>query len=233
MPLPSLRKHQVYTANLPSGRKLKYRPWIMKEEQDYMYATEGIEDKNIRMDHIEQLLANVIEDGTELDDLSDVDLFAFAVEARMKSRGSTHDIIFTCPTCKKVNDDVLIDLKEDVKIKKFNTDPIIVGQYEFVFRDVSRKKMKEINELPKKKMRTFAYFAASLKSFSDEENTYENFTFEEAKTFFEEMDPIIFKEVEAKWLDSLSSFAVYREEKCQHCGKKTIVFIDDIVDFFV
>ena len=233
MPLPKHEQKKTYTVNLPSGRKVKFRPWIVREEQEYMYATEGLEDKDEMTDHIEELLAKCMLDDTKIADLSEVDFLAFAVELRKRSKGENHDIIFTCPHCEAINDAVSLSLIDDIVSEGMKKDPLEIGEYEFTFKDLSRSKLKKIREIQSESKKKLYYLIYCLAGVATPEQTYNKFSEKETIEFFETMDPIDFKQLTKDFAGRLPIFAVKRILKCERCEKDTLVYVDKVTDFFV
>jgi len=233
MPLPKNENKHNYTADLPSGRKVKYHPWIVRDEQEYMYATEGMENKDDMVPHIEELLSKCITDETLINQLSEVDFLALAVEVRKKSKGETHDIVFTCPYCETLNEGVQINLIEDVVSEGMNLDPIEVGDSEFTFHDVSRENLAKIKAMESDAKRRLYFMIYSLAGVTTPEQTYTKFSVKETVEFFETMDPKEFKILSKEFAGVLPTFVVKKKLSCQRCEKETMVFVDKVSDFFV
>ena len=147
MPLPKHNQKHTYEADLPSGRKVKFRPWIVREEQEYMYATEGLENSEGYIPHIEQLIQKCVVGDLDIMNLSEVDFLSLVVDIRKKSKGETHEVIFTCPHCQTINDEIYIDLNVDIKQKPMNTTPIEIGDSEYTFRDLTRKNLAKLKTM--------------------------------------------------------------------------------------
>ena len=233
MPLPKNEKRHGYSAELPSGRTIKFRPWIVREEQEYMYATEGLEDINEYTKHIDELLEKCIEDDTELKQLSEVDYLAFVVELRKKSKGETHEVVFTCPHCQTINDDVYIDLNTDIVQTAMEKKPIEIGDREFTFKDTSRADVEKLNKIESAEKKRLHYMVYSLASVATPEQTYGKFSVKETLEFFGTMDPQDFKKLSKEFAKILPEFAVRKVIPCEKCKKETIVFVDKVTDFFV
>ena len=233
MPLPKHERKHGFTAELPSGRKVKYRPWIVREEQEYMYATEGLVDPLEMMQHIDELIGKCIEDKTKLNELSEVDFLALVVDVRKKSKGDTHEVVFTCPHCQTVNDEVYIDLNVDLDTEAMNTDPIEVGESEYSFRDVSRDNLSKITAMDSTNKRKLYYLVYALQGVTTPDQTYTKFSEKETIEFFETMDPMEFKELSREFAKILPKFAIRKKIPCAKCEKETVVFVDKVTDFFV
>ena len=121
MALPKLDT-VTYDLTLPStGKKLEYRPFLVKEQKALMIAQESGDDKQI-----ERTFAQIINDCV-LDDLDPYALPMFDVEyiflrIRGKSVGEKVKLSLLCPDDEKTRVDVEVNLEEvDVQMQKDHT----------------------------------------------------------------------------------------------------------------
>ena len=121
MALPKLNT-LTYELKLPStGKKLKYRPFLVKEQKALMIAQESKDDKLI-----ENTFAQIINDCV-LDDVDPYAMPMFDIEylflrIRGKSVGEKVKLNLLCPDDEKTRVDVEIDLeKVDVRMDENHT----------------------------------------------------------------------------------------------------------------
>ena len=97
MPLPQIAT-PTYELVLPStGKKIKYRPFLVKEEKILILALESENQKQIT-DAIKSTLKSCIETkGIKVDDLPTFDIEYIFLNIRGKSVGESLDIMITCP----------------------------------------------------------------------------------------------------------------------------------------
>ena len=97
MPLPKINA-QTYELVIPSSdRKIKYRPFLVKEEKILVIAMESDDIKDIAR-AVKQVLNNcIITRGIKIDKLSTFDIEYLFLNVRGKSVGETVDIQVTCP----------------------------------------------------------------------------------------------------------------------------------------
>lgn len=234
MPLPKHENKHSYTAELPSGRKVKFRPWIVREEQEYMYATEGLDNKDEMIPHIEELIGKCLEEDLNLNDLSEIDFLALCVELRKKSKGEQHEIVFTCPSCQAVNDEIFISLVDDVFSEGMKDRQVEVAGVEYTFKDISRADVEKLKKFESEKEKTFMYMVYSLAAVATEDQTYTNFSIAETKKYFEEeISAIDFKKLSKEFGNILPVFGIRRIIPCEKCKKETHVYVDKVTDFFV
>lgn len=113
MALP-MYKHPTYTLTLPAtGKEVKYRPFLVKDEKNLLLAQQS----ELEMNMIDTL-KNVIKDcilskDIDVEDLPIFDLEYIFTQLRTKSVGENVELLFTCSD---------IECKEQTKIS-FKIDP--------------------------------------------------------------------------------------------------------------
>ena len=124
MALPKLNT-ATYELDLPStGEKLKYRPWLVKEQKILLMAQEGENEKEI-----ESAFANIIHECTfgSIDPYENpmFDLEYIFLHLRSKSVGEKITINILCPDDEKTRVDVNVDLAEvGIQMKEDHTNVI-------------------------------------------------------------------------------------------------------------
>lgn len=117
MPLPKINT-PTYELVLPSnGKKIKYRPFLVREEKILIMALETEDQKQITDAVIQILSACIISRGVKLDELATFDIEYLFLNVRSKSVGETISLNITCPDDEKTNVEVDIDL-DSIKVKK-------------------------------------------------------------------------------------------------------------------
>ena len=120
MPLPKVNT-PTYELVLPSsGRKIKYRPFLVREEKILIMALESEDVKQITNAVIEILNNCVLTKGTKIERMSTFDIEYLFLNVRSKSVGETIDVNITCPDDNKTSVQMTIDL-DTIKIKKDRT----------------------------------------------------------------------------------------------------------------
>jgi len=117
MPLPKINT-PTYELVLPSnGKKIKYRPFLVREEKILIMALETEDQKQITDAVIQILSACIMTRGVKLNELATFDIEYLFLNVRSKSVGETIKLNLTCPDDEKTNVEVDIDL-DSIKIKK-------------------------------------------------------------------------------------------------------------------
>jgi len=117
MPLPKITA-PTYEMILPSsGRKIKYRPFLVKEEKLLIIAMESEDQKQIT-EALRTVLSNcILTRGTKVEKMSTFDIEYLFLNIRGKSVGENVEILVTCPDDNKTKVPVVIDL-DAIKVVK-------------------------------------------------------------------------------------------------------------------
>tara|TARA_R100001015_G_C4630752_1_gene192679 strand:- start:2338 stop:3057 length:720 start_codon:yes stop_codon:yes gene_type:complete len=117
MPLPKIAT-PTYELVLPSSdRKIKFRPFLVKEEKILVIAMESEDQKQIT-NAIKTVINNcILSRGIKVDKLSTFDIEYLFLNIRGKSVGENVEVLVTCPDDNKTQVPVIIPLDE-IKIQK-------------------------------------------------------------------------------------------------------------------
>ena len=117
MPLPKINT-PTYELTLPSnGKKIKYRPFLVREEKILIMALETEDQKQITSAIIQILTACIMTSGVKLNELATFDIEYLFLNVRSKSVGETISLNLICPDDEKTSVEVSIDL-DSIKVKK-------------------------------------------------------------------------------------------------------------------
>ena len=110
MPLPKINA-PTYELVIPSSKKkIKYRPFLVKEEKILVIAMESSDIKDIA-NAVKQVLSScILTRGIKVDKLSTFDIEYLFLNVRGKSVGETVDIMVTCPDDGETTVPVTVDL---------------------------------------------------------------------------------------------------------------------------
>ena len=117
MPLPKIAT-PTYEMVLPSSnKKIRYRPFLVKEEKILIIAMESEDQKQITH-AIKTVIGNCITTrGVKVDKLATFDIEYLFLNIRGKSVGEEVEVLITCPDDEKTQVPVMIPLDE-IKIQK-------------------------------------------------------------------------------------------------------------------
>ena len=117
MPLPKINT-PTYELSLPSnGKKIKYRPFLVREEKILIMALETENQKQITDAVVEILDACIMTRGVKIQNLATFDIEYIFLNVRSKSVGETINVNIICPDDEKTSVEIPIDL-ESIKVKK-------------------------------------------------------------------------------------------------------------------
>ena len=97
MPLPKIAT-PIYELEIPSlKKKIRYRPFLVKEEKILIIALESEDSKQIA-NAVKNVISNcILSKGIKVEDLSTFDIEYLFLNIRGKSVGETVDVLITCP----------------------------------------------------------------------------------------------------------------------------------------
>ena len=117
MPLPKVNT-PTYELVLPSNnKKIRYRPFLVREEKILIMALESEDMKQITNSVIEILNACILTKGVKVSTLSTFDIEYLFLNVRAKSVGESIEVNVTCPDDNKTSVQVSVDL-DAIKVKK-------------------------------------------------------------------------------------------------------------------
>tara|TARA_Y100000816_G_scaffold7880_1_gene4974 strand:- start:213 stop:932 length:720 start_codon:yes stop_codon:yes gene_type:complete len=117
MPLPKVNT-PTYELVLPStGKKVKYRPFLVREEKILIMALETEDIKQITQAVVDILTECILTKGFKFENLSTFDIEYLFLNIRAKSVGETVEVNIICPDDNKTSVTVSIDI-DSIKVKK-------------------------------------------------------------------------------------------------------------------
>ena len=154
MPLPTIST-PTYELTLPSSkRKIKYRPFLVKEEKILIIAMESQDSKQIARAVKDVLVKCILTKGIKVDKLATFDIEYLFLNIRGKSVGEHIEVMITCPDDNKTtvpvkiyideikvvkspdhNNDIKLDDKLTLRLKYPSLDEFIKSNFDFSSRD--------------------------------------------------------------------------------------------------
>jgi len=115
MPLPTIST-PTYELTLPSSnRKIKYRPFLVKEEKILIIAMESQDTKQIARAVKDVLTKCILTKGIKVEKLSTFDIEYLFLNIRGKSVGEHIEVMVTCPDDEKTQVPMSINI-DDIKV---------------------------------------------------------------------------------------------------------------------
>ena len=117
MPLPKVST-PTFDLVLPSnGKKIKYRPFLVREEKILIMALESEDMKQITNAVVQILSACILTRGVKIENLATFDIEYLFLNVRAKSVGENVEVNITCPDDNKTSVQVSIDI-DTIKVQK-------------------------------------------------------------------------------------------------------------------
>ena len=237
MPLPQIAT-PTYELVLPSsGRKIKYRPFLVKEEKILIIALESQDQKQIAT-AVKSILAScILTKGTKVEKLSTFDIEYLFLNVRGKSVGEQIEVMVTCPDDGKtqVPTSINIDTIKVHKNKNHKQDIKLDDNYTLKMRYPSLNEFIKTNFSAEniKVDDTFELIASCVDQiYSEEESwTQEDCTTKELTEFIESLNSAQFKEIE-KFFDTMPKLSHVVEVTNPNTKVKSKITIEGLQSFF-
>ena len=237
MPLPKIST-PTYELEIPSTKKkIRYRPFLVKEEKILIIAMESQSDTEIANAVKDVLSTCILTKGVKVDTLSTFDIEYLFLNIRGKSVGEDVEVLVTCPDDDNTKVPVRINL-DDIKI-------IIHDDHK---RDIKlddslsmRMRYPSINEFIKsnfstsevKSEDTFDLIISCIEQiFNDEESwSTSDCTKEEMNDFLDQLNSNQFKEIE-KFFDTMPKLSHTLTVNNPNTKVKSDVKLEGLAAFF-
>ena len=237
MPLPKIST-PTYELVLPSsGRKIKYRPFLVKEEKILIIALESQDQKQIANAIKDILSTCILTRGTKVDKLSTFDIEYLFLNVRGKSVGEQIEVMVTCPDDGKTQVPTSINI-DSIKVKKskdHTTEIKLDDVYSLKMRYPSLTEFikSNFNVEDMKVDDTFELIASCVDQiYSEEESwTSDDCTKKEMVDFVESLNSSQFKEIE-KFFDTMPKLSHTVTVTNPNTKKENKIVIEGLQNFF-
>ena len=236
MPLPKIVTPS-YELTLPSnGKKIRYRPFLVKEEKILILAIESDSLKEISRS-IKDILKNcILTKGIKVDELPTFDIEYLFLNIRSRSIGESIELVVTCPDDgeTKVNTTIYIDEIEVKKNKEHNTDVKIDDTYTMRMKYPSLDEFIDENfNFEGQSDNSFDIIASCIDMVFSEEEAWEakDCTKKELIEFVEQMNSAQFKQIE-NFFDTMPQLSHEIEVVNPKTKVKSTVTLEGLASFF-
>ena len=240
MPLPTITT-PTYELNLPStGKKIKYRPFLVKEEKILILALETRDQNQITNAVKDVLKKCVITRGIKIDDLPTFDIEYLFLNIRAKSIGEDINMIVTCPDDRKTEVDVtvyvdeikVIKSKEHVKDITLDKDMTLRMKYPSLNQFIETNFDTE-EESQTTVDKTFQLIADCMDTVYTKEDAWDSkdYSPNERLEFIEQLSSKQFKQVE-KFFATMPKLSHTIEVTNPNTKKKSSIVLEGLADFF-
>ena len=237
MPLPKIST-PTYELELPStGKKIKYRPFLVKEEKILIIAMESEDEKQITNAIKEVISSCIITRGIKVEQLSTFDIEYLFLNIRGKSVGEEVEVMVTCPDDGETQVPTVINL-DDIQIQKGKNHSRDIKLDDNL---ILRMKYPSLEEFIKNNFggeevtvdNTFDLIASCVEQVYSEEESWSaaDCTKKELTQFLEQLSSKQFKEIEAffETMPKLSHTVTVKNPKT---GVESDIVLEGLTAFF-
>ena len=240
MPLPTVAT-PTYELKLPSSnKKIKYRPFLVKEEKVLIIALESKSQSEITSAVKDVLKQCILTKGVDVDSLPTFDIEYIFLNIRAKSIGEAIKVRVKCPDDPKTEIPVTIYVDEIkvVKSKEHKTDIVLDNNMTLRMKYPSINQFIETNfdmdEDPKESVnKTFKIISECIDQIYTQEDAWDakDYTSKERVEFVEQLNSKQYKEVE-KFFSTMPKLSHKIEITNPNTKKKSSVVLEGLADFF-
>ena len=235
MPLPTISTPS-FELTLPSNeKKIKYRPFLVKEEKVLILALETGDTADITRAIKDVLKACIITRGVKVDQLPTFDIEYLFLNVRARSVGENVRVLVNCPDDggeTQVPVEIDINDVQVVKNKDHSIDVDIDGQYKLRMKYPSLDQFINNNfDFRDEEQDVFKMVAACVDLVYDDETAYDDFTEKEMIKFLEQFNSKQFKEIE-KFFDTMPKLSHTMKVLNPNTGVENEVVLEGLSSFF-
>ena len=240
MPLPTITT-PTYELKMPStGKKIKYRPFLVKEEKILIIALESRNQIEITNSVKDVLKKCILTRGVKVDDLPTFDIEYIFLNIRAKSIGEDIRLTVTCPddSQTEVPVTIYVDEIQVTKPKDHTTDIVIDDKMTMRMKYPSLNQFIENNfsmddESETVVDKTFRVVADCMDTVYTEEDAWEakDYSMKERVEFIEQLNSKQYKKVE-KFFASMPKLSHTVEVINPNTKEKNSIVLEGLANFF-
>ena len=239
MPLPKINT-PTYELVVPStGKKIKYRPFLVREEKILILALESEDTAQITNAVVEILSECILTKGVDVTKLATFDIEYLFLNVRSKSVGETVEVNLTCPDDDKTSVEMEINI-DSIKVQKTRGHKNIVkldDQYSMKLKYPSFDQFIESNfdtaEDVSDVDKSLNMITNSIEMIYDEEESWDasDSTKKELEEFIEQLNSKQFKAIE-KFFETMPKLSHKVKITNPTTGVESEVVLEGLASFF-
>ena len=240
MPLPKIST-PTYQLTLPSSnRKIKYRPFLVKEEKVLIVAMESEDTKQIA-GAVKDVIKNcILTRGVKVEELSTFDIEYLFLNIRGKSVGEEVEVLVTCPDDgeTKVPVTIYVDEIKVVKPRDHNIDIVLDDKMSLRMKYPSLNQFIESNfetddEAETMVDKSFRVVADCMDTIFDGEDAWEakDYSAQERLDFVQQLNSQQYKKVE-KFFSTMPKLSHTIKVKNPNTKVESEVVLEGLASFF-
>ena len=240
MPLPTIAT-PTYELILPStGKKIKYRPFLVKEEKILILALESQDQSEITNAVKDVLKKCIMTRGIKVDSLPTFDIESIFLNIRAKSIGESIKVVVKCPDdgVTEVPVTIYVDEIEVSRPEGHTTDIVLDKTMTLRMKYPSLSQFIESNfdvsMTPEETVeKTFKVIADCMDTVFTAEDAWEakDYTAKERLAFIEQLNSKQYKDVE-RFFSTMPKLSHSVEVENPNTGVKNTVVLEGLADFF-
>lgn len=231
MALPKLNDTPKYDLIIPStGKKVRFRPYLVKEEKVLMLAAETKDSTQI-MSAVMDTIEACVQLPLDVNKLTTFDIEYLFIKLRAKSVGESSNITVKCSSCEHMNE-YSINL-DDIECKGNKKDKLIQIDDKITI-EMKYPSYKDIDLNDDETELGFKLLANSMSAVitEDERIDIEDETPENVRSFLESMTKEQFEKVSSFFLD-MPQVKHDVEFDCEKCNTNNKIELKGIQSFFM
>ena len=239
MPLPKINT-PTYEMTLPStGKKIKYRPFLVREEKILILAMESENMKDITNSIIQILSDCILTENVKIESLATFDIEYLFLNVRARSVGETVDVNITCPDDGETQVEMSIDI-DSIKIQKtrghkntIKLDDELSMKLRYPSLDQFVENNFETGEVVSEVGQSLAMISSCIEMIYNQEESWEasEYSRKELDEFLEQMNTKQFKQIE-KFFTAMPKLSHKIAVKNPETGVESEVVLEGLASFF-
>ncbi len=239
MPLPKINT-PTYELVLPSnGKKIKYRPFLVREEKILIMAMESEDMKQITSSIVQILGDCIITKDVKVESLSTFDIEYLFLNVRAKSVGETVEVNVTCPDDGETQVEMKIAI-DSIKVQKtrghkniIKLDDELMMKLKYPSMDQFIESNFETSEKGSEVSQSLSMITSCIDMIYNEEESWEasDCTRKELDEFIEQLNTKQFKEVE-KFFSTMPKLSHKVKVKNPNTDVESEVVLEGLASFF-
>ena len=239
MPLPKIST-PTFELELPSnGKKIKYRPFLVREEKILIMALESEDMKQISSAIVQILSDCILTKTTKVQELSTFDIEYLFLNVRAKSVGESVEVNITCPDDEETQVKMEIDI-DTIKVQKnpehtniIKLDDNLSMKLKYPSLDQFVENNFELNENETDVDKSLSMITSCIDIIYDAEDSWNasDSSKKELDEFIEQLNTKQFKEIE-KFFTTMPKLSHTVMVKNPKTGVESEVVLEGLASFF-
>tara|TARA_Y200000002_G_C22667807_1_gene658722 strand:- start:1584 stop:2288 length:705 start_codon:yes stop_codon:yes gene_type:complete len=233
MALPKLNSVSYETTIPSTGKKVSFRPYLVKEEKVLMMALESNDQKQI-VKATKEMISSCVLDDINVNKLATFDIESLFLQLRSKSVGESVGLKVKCDNCETQND-VTVDFNDiGVEVPEDNNVVMITDTVGIEMRYPSFDDVSSIDPNKEESIETaFDIIMKCIVSVFDDDGVYtsDNEGEKQMKEFIESLNTAQFQKVSA-FFEDMPALKTSIQFKCVNCGTENETELRGLQSFF-